>query len=285
MPGNKLFHGCIRWVYNNLFPKGIRNSLKTALLLTEHDCHTSQISAFNEKKILVIAPHMDDEAIGCGGTLVLHSINGAKITIAFMTNGALGDERLLDTKLSKDEFHKIQNSLVQTRRNEAQNCANKLGAENLMFFNGKDGSLKPSSTLINQLTEVIINESPDIIYLPFLMDFHEDHWQTNCLFYECLKNIPDPLYHSVICRCYEVWSPLVANRLVDISSVISLKIDALSEYKSQLNDVDYVHCIKGLNRYRAIKLKAGIGYCEAFFECNLTEYRELIKRVVSKALP
>jgi LmbE family N-acetylglucosaminyl deacetylase len=270
----------IRWAYKNIFSGSVRNSLKAALLLTEHDRQPSPIIDFSEAKILVLAPHMDDEAIGCGGAVILHSMQGAEITIAYMTDGKLGDVRLLDGSLHKNDFAELQKSLIKTRQKEAKNCAKILGAGKLLFFDAEDGSLRPDDLLVNKLTEVLVDESPDVIYLPFLMDSHEDHWQTNCLLYKCLKNIPDKLPPSIICRCYEVWSPLVANRFADISSVVALKVDALNEHRSQLNDVDYVSCIKGLNKYRAIRLKGGRGYCEAFFECSLTEYKELFERLV-----
>src|SRR5208283_1519588 len=42
------------------------------------------------ESVLVLAPHMDDEVIGCGGTLAKHAARGASITVAFLTDGAAG---------------------------------------------------------------------------------------------------------------------------------------------------------------------------------------------------
>src|SRR4249920_3854166 len=65
-------------------------------------------------RILVLAPHMDDEVIGCGGTLVRHIRNGAEVTIVFMTNGRYGSKKAQENKVDHKEA-----DLVQTRKSEA----------------------------------------------------------------------------------------------------------------------------------------------------------------------
>ena len=48
--------------------------------------------------VLVIAPHPDDESIGCGGTLCLHARRGDPITVAYLTSGELGLKHLARNK-------------------------------------------------------------------------------------------------------------------------------------------------------------------------------------------
>jgi len=41
-------------------------------------------------KVLIIAPHPDDESIGCGGTLCLHARRGDPMAVVYLTSGELG---------------------------------------------------------------------------------------------------------------------------------------------------------------------------------------------------
>ena len=48
------------------------------------------------EKVLVLAPHMDDEMIGCGGALRRHILKGGDVTVVFMTDGRAGNDSLLN---------------------------------------------------------------------------------------------------------------------------------------------------------------------------------------------
>ncbi len=280
MENHKRLFQLIRWVYRHLHPHA-RNSLDLALQLLIHDRPPALISGYKHSKVLVLAPHMDDEVIGCGGAIALHAAEGSRVTVAFMTDGRMGDARLLNPDLAINEREQIQENLVRTRKKEAQACAEKLGVRNLVFFDAEDGRLRPAGILVEKLADLLARESPEIIYLPFIMDSHEDHWQTNRVFFESLDVLPSEFAKKpVFCRGYEVWSPLVANRLADITGVASLKAEALGEYQSQLKDVDYRACVQGMNKFRAIGLKGGEGFAEAFFECSVNEYKALHKHTI-----
>jgi N-acetylglucosamine malate deacetylase 1 len=49
-----------------------------------------------DEKVVILAPHMDDEVIGCGGTLRKHVLNGADVTVVFLTDGRYGSSTLND---------------------------------------------------------------------------------------------------------------------------------------------------------------------------------------------
>ncbi len=77
---------------------------------------------------------------------------------------------------------------------------------------------------------------------------------------------------------YEVWTPLFPNCLVRIDSTVETKKQALQEYRSQLEQCDYLHASIGLNAHRSAGLinppGARGGYAEAFYAAPLAEYRE-----------
>lgn len=274
-------HNTARELYR-LWRPGKRNSLRLALLLRAHDRSPKPIDAFSEKRILVLAPHADDEILGCGGSLALHARSGAEIAVVFMTDGRWGDADLLVGDLSGKQRRQLQAQLVDTRKREAHLSSALLGIQRLYFLNAEDGKLKPNRGAVEKLYRILSELKPDCVYLPFLMDGHEDHWQTNRVFYTALSQLARIDMDLPRCRGYEVWSPLVANRIVNISDVMEKKIAALRLYQSQLKDSGYAKCIKGINAYRAMHIGAK-GYAEAFFECTAQEYKALFEEMVGNS--
>src|SRR5437867_2151033 len=76
--------------------------------------------------ILVIAPHPDDESIGCGGTLRLHSARGERVLAVFLTSGELGLKRL------------PREEAWRTRESEARDAAKILRLADLEFLRRSD---------------------------------------------------------------------------------------------------------------------------------------------------
>ena len=63
---------------------------------------------------------------------------------------------------------------------------------------------------------------------------------------------------------FEVWTPLVPTRIVDVSAVYELKVAALREHRSQLAYSDHIHCALGMQAQRSLYLPRGATYGEAF---------------------
>lgn len=99
----------------------------------------------------------------------------------------------------------------------------------------------------------------------FFCETHRDHYAANIL----LKN---NLVRSATIAAYEVWTPLIPNRLVNISSVIDDKRNALLEHASQLKELDYLDAALQLNRYRAAMFRKEPRYAEAFIYCTSVQY-------------
>src|SRR5258706_2559089 len=76
--------------------------------------------------VLVIAPHPDDEVIGCGGALCRHADRGDRVSVVFLTSGELGLKRL-----PREEAWAI-------REREATAAAAELGIAALDFWHGPD---------------------------------------------------------------------------------------------------------------------------------------------------
>jgi LmbE family N-acetylglucosaminyl deacetylase len=270
----------IRWGYRRLLHPSARNSLHLALLLAEHDRAPEPITEFAASCVLVLAPHMDDEVIGCGGVVARHVAAGARVAVAYMTDGrgsASFPPGVTDAEIAAGRVE-----VRATRRREAHAAAAILGILDLYFLDAVDGSLRPDGVVVGALARRVTELRPEIIYLPFAMDMHGDHWQTNLVFAACVDRLPPGLLQHAVCRGYEVGTPAVANRVANITAVMDVKRAALRAYPSQLAHTDYVRCVEGLNAYRSLTFGRGHGYAEAFHESSVAAYRELLRRAAAQ---
>jgi len=202
--------------------------------------------------VLVIAPHPDDETIGCGGTLCIHAENGDQISVAFLTSGELGLKHL-----AREEAWNI-------REAEARRAAAILNLAHISFFRCSDWMLAEEVTkAASLLRPVLKDQQPQLIYLPHPEDDHPDHRAALPILRSALEGLGLP---NLSLRFYEVWTPLAKYETVqDITSAMDRKLRALGEHKSQLEQFDYVRAITGLNSYRGA-LAAKSKFAEVFGE-------------------
>jgi LmbE family N-acetylglucosaminyl deacetylase len=218
----------------------------------------------SDEKVLVLAPHMDDEVIGCGGTLAKHVARGAHVTVAFLTDGGAGSA-VLDASRSST-------TLTETRTREAQRALATLGIQSSVFLGAEDGHLTSAPPLVNALRALLVRHRFDLVYLPFFLEEHPDHRAAS----QILLDAAHGADVNPQCLAYEVWTPLFPNCLVNIDETLELKRAALNHYRSQLSDVDYAHTQFGLNAYRSAALLGGqCRYAEAFCSLSLVQYRTL----------
>jgi|SRR5579863_8058848 len=265
-------NGAKRWLLKYMSRKARPYLRSYGLLQTAKIFHKSAIvwEPGNER-VVVLAPHMDDETIGCGGTLAAHLARGAQVTLVFLTDCSKGG-RLRGDEGAAPTAPASEKELTELRRVEARRAAAIIGIRDLIFLGGRDGSLAPTPELIRQLREILLEKRPSIVYLPCFLEEHPDHRIVSELLVAASDNLPFELQ----CFAYEVWTPLFPNCFVNIDSTIELKRRALAEYVSQLEDSDYVHSSAGLNAYRsAAFLGKSCNFAEAFMSVALSEYRDL----------
>lgn len=221
------------------------------------------------EKVMVLAPHMDDETIGCGGTLARHVRAGGVVTVVFLTDGRHGGGAL-SKDLKGDALRAEQAKLVATRKAEAREALLRLGVQNMIFFDFEDGALAEETRAAGRLRSVLEAERPDLIYVPSFLEQHPDHYAASAILLEASRDCD----RSIQCIGYEVWTPLFPNCFVRIDEVVDVKRSALGQYRSQLAQTDYMHSALGLNAYRAAAFKDKYGsFAEAFCSVSLKEYR------------
>jgi len=202
------------------------------------------------KKALVIAPHPDDESIGCGGSLALHVLAGDPVKVVFLTNGAEGDS---SGKMAKRTY-------VELRQNEAAKACACLGVTDLEFWSYEDRSLAGSRGALLRMIDLLEDYRPDLVYAPSPLEFHPDHRAACSLLCDAIRSC----HYDTEVAFYEVGQPLRVNLLVDITRVLACKMQAMNTYESQLAEMPYGDISEALSRYRSMTLPEGVTHAEGF---------------------
>jgi LmbE family N-acetylglucosaminyl deacetylase/SAM-dependent methyltransferase len=217
------------------------------------------------RRVAVVAPHPDDELLGCGGTLRKHLAAGDHVAIAFVTSG----ERTAGLSgLPHGER-------LALREAEARESAKFLGLDesDLHFLRYPDGGIDNSSG--GNLERTLSDLQPDLVYAPFPLDAHRDHVAAARLLTAALPSVPSVAHIAL----YEVWTALYPNCIVDITAEIDTKLEALSRYEAALGSVDYLHTSRGLAAFRSAQILHGRGYAEAFVLLTKDRFLELMRNI------
>ncbi len=205
-------------------------------------------------RVAVIAPHPDDEAVGCGGAIARHTARGDRVSVFFLTSGELGLKHL-----PKQDAWDI-------REAEAEAARQVLGISSIDFLRGPDWFVGDDvNAMASALSPLLLRDLPDIVYLPHPGEWHPDHQA-------CLPVTLAALRLSNLSaaslRTYEIWTPLAAYDYVeDITTVVRQKMRAIRCYRSQLESFRYDRAIRGLNQYRGT-IAARCPYAEVFKDAS-----------------
>ena len=132
--------------------------------------------------IVIVAPHMDDEALACGG-LVAKLPNKNRIHIIYATDGMKSPAPIM----SGDE---ISSDLGKVRMNESVQAMKMLGVpeQNLHFLSLPEAQLRENfPALQKSLGEKLKQLAPQHIFAPFRYDRHLDHLAVNHVVVSAIK--------------------------------------------------------------------------------------------------
>ncbi len=204
-------------------------------------------------RVLCFAPHPDDEAIGPGGALALHALQGDAVRVVIATDGSSGDPQ-----------HRHDPTTYATlRRSESSAGLRALGVTDVVFWGFPDNQHYSATDLVlatRMATEALRAHAPDVVYLPWEREGHGDH---HVLHLAALHAMDEVGFRGRAFG-YEVWNAMVPDVLLDITGVVEQKRAAMRCHESQLAYVDYEHVILGLNAYRSLVHGKGRGWAEAF---------------------
>jgi LmbE family N-acetylglucosaminyl deacetylase/prefoldin subunit 5 len=238
------------------------------------------------RRVLVLAPHYDDEVLGCGGLVLQLAVGGAKVVCAFISDGSGGVEGPPEG-LTRAEYS-------ERRRTEADAAARVLGIDSVEHLGSRlglrDGGLSSSLGQITGSIEALIDQhKPDLLLTPSPLEATSDHQATFRALHEALINrrrertddgeglasqdddsSPGDLTLRVL--CYEVNHPFYPDLLVDVTGEMEKVTDAMSYYASQLERHDYMASGRALRRYRSLTLPDSCRYAEGYCQLKASDF-------------
>jgi LmbE family N-acetylglucosaminyl deacetylase len=218
-----------------------------------------QLETLSRRRVMVVAPHMDDEVIGCGGTLLLHRTLGSEVRVVFVSDSS---GAVADAGRAKN--------LRDTRRAEMMQVSKVLALGSVVELGFADGSLMSHEDAIaSRLGQGLRAFQPEQVLCPFPADGHADHQATAVALAAATRLTG---WHGEV-LAYEVWSTLWPNMAVNIGAVADEKARLIRMYASEMGDRDYAAAVLGLNRYRGMQHRVELA--EAFHRCDAAQFRAL----------
>ena len=213
------------------------------------------------KRVMVIAPHPDDETLGVGGTIAKYSAQCAEVFVLIVSGH-------LPPLYSREDYNKTVF--------EAKSAFELLDVAQSEFLEIPATMIddQPRHEVNEEISRVVNDFDPNIVFCPY-PDRHVDHR----LVFDSVMVATRPVgvgRNIEIVATYETLSEthwnaphiepnFTPNWVVDISNHIEKKLDALRCYKSQISDFPgprSIEAVEALAKFRGTQ--AGFGYGEGF---------------------
>lgn len=205
------------------------------------------------QRILVLAPHPDDEAIGCGGTLLKHQQQGDAVTVIYVTDGS-GSRAL---GLSAE-------TMAHRRQQEAMACAALLKIDDCIWLDFAEGNWSPTQLAAS------LNEQPayDIIYAPSRVDFHPEHHKVA---FALALSLAARSAETPLIRMYQIHTPLTATLVNLISPLAPVQPQITTALAAYVTQQESVRKAQRLQQYAARYYGAGRS-AELFWQVSAETY-------------
>jgi LmbE family N-acetylglucosaminyl deacetylase len=215
--------------------------------------------------VLIVVAHPDDEVLGCGGTIALHAKRGDRVGVLYLTDGV--------TSRNKEDSNLLRTQIAARVR--AAKIARKcLGVfeTNLprIVFPDNQMDTVPLLAIVNSIEHVLKRATPTVVYTHHAGDLNIDHQ----ICHRAVMTACRPLPGSQIRRIYGIevlssteWGslPFVPTRFVDISSTLSLKMDALRAYDEEMRPFPHARSYEAVEALAKLRgASVGLTAAEAF---------------------
>jgi len=211
------------------------------------------------RRVLVVAPHADDEVLGVGAMLAFHAARGDELRVVVLTDGAGGDPS-----------GRENGDLAATRREESTAAGEVLGVSDYRFLGLADGALASDAGLVERLRAELDDFAPELVYGPSLEEMHPDHRATARALVAAVLRPPTaepagderPAPRVLL---YGVNGQVTANALFDTTAFFDRKRAAIERFTSQLAYHDMVAKAEAADRARTVNVDLPeVRYIEGF---------------------
>ena len=217
------------------------------------------------KKIFVVVAHPDDETLGAGGTMAKHVEQGDLVSVLILGEG-------IASRKEKGAQYKKE---IEALRADAKRALAKLGVSDVSFFDFPDNRFDGVDLLdiVKTVEAEIARLGPDTIYTHHQGDLNIDHRRT----FDAVMVACRPAGSTVKkIMCFEVlssteWSAqtpasaFLPNMFVDISDMLTNKLSALKEYKTEMRPYPFPRSLEGAELLAKVRgLTIGKKAAEAF---------------------
>ena len=220
----------------------------------------------NLERVLVVSPHADDEVLGCGGLLAKLSARRCRVHVLYLAVDGFHHYGLDRRTSYKERVAEIE------AVTELLSCSYEIAYGNQDLIEKLD--TLPKRELVD-LFETKINEHrPDLLLLPYGVDYDQDHVATFQTAFAAARPIAEVFGKWLVPHVfmYEMtkinWAAEPLPRSVaycDISAYLDVKLEAVKRYATQLRPSPHIRSLESVSALASIRGKEiGVGYAEAF---------------------
>lgn len=229
-----------------------------------------KVERVDAARALVLAPHYDDEVLGCGGLVAQLAAAGAAVEVLFLSDGAA-------TAASGESAEEH----TQRRRREAAAAAAVLGIGRARDLGLPDGRLDQHlRELAEGIRSQLLAAKPDLLLVPSPLEATADHRAAFAALHRLLSPLRGEADRELLAiatpltvLAYEVNRPLAPDLLIDITAHQGAIERAMACYGSQTALHNYLGARLGLSRYRTLSLPPEVQAAEAYARLALADFQ------------
>jgi LmbE family N-acetylglucosaminyl deacetylase/GT2 family glycosyltransferase len=212
------------------------------------------------QRVLVVAPHPDDEVFGCGGMLAWHQRVGAEVRVVVLTDGVEGDP---DARAQ---------DIAGTRVAESRAAGGELGVDDYRFLGYADGALGEASDLPDRLAAELEEFGPGLVYGPSPAELHPDHRAASRALVAALARGAVAGGSPRRVFLYGVNTQVQAGVLFDTTPVYERKQAAIRRFASQLEYMDLLAKCEACDRARTVNVEdPAVEFIEGFIDLDAAD--------------